>query len=98
MNVVDDLPAPTAELMRHAAELLGCALPPLEPFDQIVESMSPMAQSFWSENRRVSNHKLCHELGYALLHPNYRVGLQDCLNQDKLNSPDLGSPPRSANG
>ena len=98
VNVVDDLPAPTAELMRHAADLLGCALPPLEPFDQIVESMSPMAQSFWSENRRVSNHKLCHELGYTLLHPNYRVGLQDCLNQDKLNSPDLGSPPRSANG
>ena len=98
VNVVDDLPAPTAELMRHAANLLGCALPPLEPFDQIVESMSPMAQSFWSENRRVSNHKLCHELGYALLHPNYRVGLQDCLNQDKLNSPDLGSPPRAANG
>jgi hypothetical protein len=57
-----------------------------------------MAQSFWSENRRVSNHKLCHELGYALLHPNYRVGLQDCLNQDKLTPSDLRSPPRSANG
>jgi len=98
VNVVDDLPAPTAELMRHAAALLGCALPPLEPFDQIVDSMSPMAQTFWSENRRVSNHRLCQELGYPLLHPNYRVGLQDCLNQDKLNPPDLPSPPRSTNG
>ncbi|WP_392345478.1 SDR family NAD(P)-dependent oxidoreductase [Parasynechococcus sp.] len=98
VNVVDDLPAPTAELIRHAVSLLDCALPPLEPFDQIVESMSPMAQSFWSENRRVSNHRLCHELGYRLLHPNYRVGLQDCLNQDKLNPSDLRSPPRSTNG
>ena len=98
VNVVDDLPAPTAELMRHAASLLGCALPPLEPFDQIVDSLSPMAQTFWSENRRVSNHKLCHELGYALLHPNYFIGLQDCLNQDKLNPPELHSPPRSASG
>jgi nucleoside-diphosphate-sugar epimerase len=98
VNVVDDLPAPTAELMQHAAALLGSALPPLESFVQIVDSMSPMAQSFWSENRRVSNHKLCHELGYALLHPNYRVGLQDCLNQDKLTPSDLRSPPRSANG
>lgn len=98
VNVVDDLPAPTAELMRHAAALLGCALPPLEPFDQIVDSMSPMAQTFWSENRRVRNHRLCQELGYPLLHPNYRVGLQDCLNQDKLNPPDLPSPPRSTNG
>ena len=98
VNVVDDLPAPTADLLRHAASLLDCALPPLEPFDQIVDSMSPMAQSFWSENRRVSNHKLCQELGYPLLHPDYRVGLQDCLRQDKLNPSDLRSPPRSANG
>ena len=98
VNVVDDLPAPTTDLLRHAAGLLGCALPPLEQFDQIVESMSPMAQSFWSENRRVSNHRLCQELGYSLLHPNYRVGLQDCLDQDKLNPTDLRSPPRSTNG
>lgn len=98
VNVVDDFPAPTTDLLRHAASLLGCALPPLEPFDQIADSMSPMAQSFWSENRRVSNHRLCHELGYPLLHPDYRVGLQDCLHQDKLNPSDLRSPPRSANG
>ena len=98
VNVVDDLPAATADLLRHAAALLGCDLPPLEQFDQIVESMSPMAQTFWSENRRVSNHRLCQELGYSLLHPNYRVGLQDCLDQDKLNPSDLRSPPRSTNG
>ena len=98
VNVVDDLPAPTADLLQHAASLLGCELPPREQFDQIVDSMSPMAQTFWSENRRVSNHRLCQELGYPLLHPNYRVGLQDCLNQDNLNPSDLRSPPRSTNG
>jgi nucleoside-diphosphate-sugar epimerase len=98
VNVVDDLPAPTTDLLRHAAALLSCGLPPLEQFDQIVDSMSPMAQTFWSENRRVSNHRLCQELGYSLLHPNYRVGLQDCLDQDKLNPSDLHSPPRSTNG
>ena len=100
VNVVDDLPAATADLLRHAASLLGCALPPLEPFDQIVDSMSPMAQTFWSENRRVRNHRLRQELGYPLLHPDYRVGLQDCLRQDKLNSSDLSvpSPRQSTNG
>ena len=98
VNVVDDLPAPTTDLLQHAASLLGCALPPLEPFDQIVDSMSPMAQTFWSENRRVSNRRLCQELGYPLLHPNYRVGLQDCLHQDKLNPSDRRFPPQSANG
>ena len=43
--------------------------------------MSAMGQSFWSENRRVSNRLLCTELGYKLLHPNYRDGLRDCLMQ-----------------
>ena len=46
--------------------------------------MSVMARSFWSENRRVSNQLLRNDLGYELLHPDYRVGLQDCLQQDDL--------------
>ena len=98
VNVVDDLPAATADLLRYAASLLGCAPPPTEQFDQISESMSPMARTFWSENRRISNHRLCQDLGYQLLHPNYRVGLQDCLNQDKLNSSALKTHLRSTNG
>ena len=44
--------------------------------------MSAMARSFWSENRRVRNTLLCQQLGYALLHPDFKAGLQDCLRQE----------------
>ena len=85
VNVVDDLPAPSAEQLRFAATLLNSSLPKEEVFADIRDSMSPMAVSFWSENRRVSNRRLCGELGYQLLHPDYRSGLQDCMAQDRLN-------------
>ncbi|MDB4650982.1 SDR family oxidoreductase [Synechococcus sp. AH-551-E05] len=85
INVVDDEPAAPADLVRHAATLLNCELPKEEQYDTICADMSPMAQSFWSENRRVSNHRLRHDLGYQLMHPTYREGLQDCLEQDRLN-------------
>ena len=86
VNVSDSCPAAPEELLVYAADLLGCDLPEAEPFDQACLSMSAMAQSFWSENRRVSNHLLCQQLGYQLLHPDYRSGLNDCLQQDSQSS------------
>ena len=41
--------------------------------------MSPMQLSFWAENRRVSNRRIKEELGYRLLYPTYREGLQALL-------------------
>ena len=81
VNVSDNMPAPSEDLLAFAAELLNCNLPPQESFETAALSMSTMARSFWSENRRVSNQLLCGELGYTLLHPDYRSGLRDCLNQ-----------------
>ena len=82
VNVVDDEPAASIELLDHACALLGRNAPETETFEQASLQMSAMARSFWSENRRVSNHLLRDGLGYELLHPDYRVGLQDCLKQD----------------
>ena len=82
VNVADDEPTPSAELLEFAAELIGCNLPAEESYADASQTMSAMAQSFWSENRRVSNRLLCKELGYTLLHPNYRSGLRDCLKQE----------------
>ena len=86
VNVCDDLPAEPAAVQRHAAELMGLSLPPSQPYDEAVDSMSPMARSFWAEHRRVSNRLLCQELGYELLHPDYRSGLRDCWEQENLNA------------
>ena len=82
VNVVDDEPAASTELLDHACALLGRNALETESFEQASLQMSAMARSFWSENRRVSNQLLRHGLGYDLLHPDYRVGLQDCLKQD----------------
>ncbi|MDA1157715.1 MAG: SDR family NAD(P)-dependent oxidoreductase, partial [Cyanobacteria bacterium] len=38
------------------------------------EEMSAMALSFWADNRRVSNARLCQDLGYQLRYPSYREG------------------------
>ncbi len=79
INVADDMPTTNVEVLTYAASLLGNSLPPIESFEIASRKMSPMALSFWKENRRVSNQMLCKELGYSLIHPNYQSGLEDCL-------------------
>ncbi len=83
INIADNLPTTNTEVLRFAASLLGIGVPPLEPFESAAKTMSPMALSFWQENRRVSNQMLCKDLGYSLIHPDYQSGLKDCLDQDK---------------
>ena len=36
-------------------------------FEEAKKELSSMAQSFWMENRRVSNKLLCETLGYKLI-------------------------------
>ncbi|MFN4016845.1 MAG: SDR family oxidoreductase [Reyranella sp.] len=75
-NVADDLPAPNADVIAYACELLGLPVPPAIPWEEAAPSMSPMARSFYSESRRVRNEKLKRELGVVLRHPTYREGLK----------------------
>jgi nucleoside-diphosphate-sugar epimerase len=82
-NVSDDEPAEPSALVVEAANLLGMAPPELITFDP--EKMSPMAASFWSECRRVSNQKLKKELGVQLLYPTYRQGLRAILQEEQVN-------------
>ncbi len=80
-NVCDDLAAAPADVTFHACHLLGVEPPPLERFD--AEAMSPMARSFWAENRLVSNALVKRELGISLRYPDYRVGLAAILEDEK---------------
>jgi nucleoside-diphosphate-sugar epimerase len=75
-NVADDLPAPNADVIAYACELLTLPVPPLVPWDQIAPTMSAMARSFYAENRRVRNDRIKHELGVTLRYPTYREGLR----------------------
>jgi len=83
VNVVDNCPCPSSETLGFAAHLLGCKLPPAERFEAIAESMSPMALSFWADNRRASNGLLCKGLGYQLRYPSYREGYRACLAEER---------------
>ena len=77
--VADAVPAPSSETLGYAAHLLNCKLPDVQPYSRIATQLSPMARSFWSENRRASNRLLCQGLGYRLRFPSYREGYRDCL-------------------
>jgi nucleoside-diphosphate-sugar epimerase len=73
-NVTDDEPAPPQDVVAYAAELLGVDPPPEIPFDSA--DLSPMARSFYGENKRVSNRRVKQELRYKFQYPNYRIALQ----------------------
>ncbi|MFA3920152.1 SDR family oxidoreductase [Ruegeria hyattellae] len=73
-NVCDDEPVPPQDVIAYAAELQGLPLPPAVSFDEA--ELTPMARSFYSENKRVRNDRIKDELGVKLTYPDYRVGLQ----------------------
>ena len=83
LNFVDDEPADSAAVMAEAARLLGMPPPPAVPFEEARASMSPMALSFWSENRRVANAATKAALGIEWRHPSYREGLAASLAEER---------------
>lgn len=76
-SVADDEPSSASDPIEWAAGLLGVPPPPEIRFEDA--QMSPMALSFWSENRRVSNARLKSDLGVALAYRSYREGLTAIL-------------------
>ncbi len=76
-NVCDDDPAAPAEVVAHAATLLGIEAPPLLPFAKA--NLSPMGRSFYDDNKRVRNERIKRELGVTLAYPDYRAGLAAIL-------------------
>ncbi len=76
-NVTDDEPGPPQDVVNFAAEILG--RPPPPALDFATAELSPMARSFYSESKRVSNARMKAELGIRLKYPNYRDGLKAIL-------------------
>jgi nucleoside-diphosphate-sugar epimerase len=79
-NVCDDEPVPPQEVVAHAAALLGVEPPPEQPY--ATAELSPMARTFYRDNRRVRNDRLKQELGVRLAYPTYREGLAALLPVD----------------
>lgn len=72
-NIVDNEPAPPEAVMHYAAKLMGVTDLEEVPFERA--DMSPMARSFYGDNKRILNHKLL-KTGYNLKYPDYRTALE----------------------
>ena len=84
INIADDNPCSQIEVIRYSYQLLKMRMPEQIDFEDAKKNLSPIALSFWEENRRVSNSLLCKKLGYQLLYKDYKSGLQNCLKHLKL--------------
>lgn len=84
-NVADGAPASGADVLAHAAALLGVVPPPLVPLADA--KLSPMARSFYDGCRRVAATKIRRVLGVHLRYPDYRSGLAACLDDPLTEGP-----------
>ncbi|MDC9831871.1 SDR family oxidoreductase [Rhizobium binxianense] len=71
-NVTDDRPGPPQEVIVEAARLMGVEPPPEQAFE--TAELTPMARSFYGENKRVSNAKL-KAAGFEFSFPDYPMSL-----------------------
>ncbi len=79
-NGADEEPAPPNIVIEYAAGMLGIDMPPEEPFE--TADMTPMARSFYSDNKRCGNARLLRDLGLTLRYPTYREGLNSILAKE----------------
>ena len=76
-NLCDDEPAANSDVVAHAARLLGMPAPPEIPLAEA--RLSPAAERFYAESKRVSNARAKAELGWRPAYPSYREGLAAVL-------------------
>jgi len=78
INIADDEPCSQIEVIQYCYDLLGLTMPKPFLFEDVKDELSPIAQSFWMENRSGSNKLLCETHGYKLIYKNYKIGLKNC--------------------
>lgn len=71
-NITDHEPGPPQDVIVEAARLMGVEPPPEIPFEGA--ELSPMARSFYGENKRVSSRRI-RDAGFAFAFPDYRGSL-----------------------
>ena len=71
----DDLPAPPQDVLAHAAQLGGHAMPPPQSWED--PSLSPALRRFYSSRKRIDSRGTRERLQWQPRFPSYREGLQD---------------------
>ena len=82
LNLADDLPEESAVVTAYAAGLLGVPVPGARPLAEAWITMSPMARSFWADNRKVRSAVTQQVLGYRWRYPTYKEGLAAVLQAE----------------
>lgn len=80
-NVCDGNPAPSHEVIEYACELLNRPCPPMIDFEDA--DLAPITRSFYMDNRRVNSNKIKNDLGITLKYPDYKSGLEACLDAEE---------------
>jgi nucleoside-diphosphate-sugar epimerase len=83
LNLADDEPCESAAVVTEAAALLDIPPPPDVAYADALPMMSPMARSFWAENRQIASAKTKAALGIEWLYPTYREGLRAILSEQR---------------
>jgi nucleoside-diphosphate-sugar epimerase len=86
-NMADDEAAAPADVVGYACTLLGVTPPPLVDFDEAVTTMSPMARSFWDDQRLIDNGRIKRDLSWTPRYPSYRQGLAAIASMSAPTSP-----------
>ncbi|MEI9422493.1 SDR family oxidoreductase [Mesorhizobium sp. Cs1299R1N1] len=94
-NVTDDEPAPPQDVVAYAASLMGVAPPPEIPFE--TAQLSPMARSFYGENKRVANAAI-KAAGYRFRFPDYRAAFDHMWASGDWRDGAPRSPMKAARG
>lgn len=79
-NLCDDDPAPPQDIIACAARMLDMPVPPAVDFEHA--DLGPMARSFYSDSKRVSNERIKRDLGITLKYPDYRSALAAILKAE----------------
>ncbi len=80
INITDDEPSPPQHVVSFAHALMGKEPPPDIDFE--TADLTPMARSFYGENKRVANTRSKSELGMEYQWPDYRTALTRMWEQD----------------
>lgn len=78
-NAVDDTDMKMGDYFDFAADFFGVSRPPRMSREDIAAALSPMALSFMSESRRLSNDRIRRELRVPLKYPTVREGFAAAL-------------------
>jgi nucleoside-diphosphate-sugar epimerase len=95
-NVADDEPSPPQDVLDFAAALLGRPPPPRVDWADAAATLTPLARSFYAENRRVANGRLKAALAVRLQFPTYREGLRALSGAGEPGAGPTGASPANA--